>query len=271
MTRHRLFIGFIVAVTFSESEIHAEDAVRPRTIQLDGPRNAQATVTVAETEYVIAAEMVPVDVFDEPTNRDLNQRLLTRVAFRALARFLSDEPIRLTVTGIQAENLDTHDEISSLTIRVPRSGVAIRPTSPEDPLMTRTSPADSAQNEPTASVVPKDDNRDRLIVRSGLLSRNQEYRTLIENLADLWEADLQDASGRNDGDAVPNSAIENITKRASESFRALNEAIQKDLLLLSVEKSDLVQQLGARERRLLKAIRSAQPREIQTTPKGEIP
>lgn len=258
MSRFRPSVVLFILASLAQPCAGAADPESARTIEFGGLRNAQATVSVDSDEYTVAAVMLPVRVFDEATNREINRRFLTHIAFDGLRQILTDESAVLTVSGALVSDLETTDEVCRLTVQVPVNGIEVHPAPASDA---------SGQAEESSPPVPQ------MIfslaaLQSGLLERQQEYADLLDGLVAVLQADVHSLPAAPDGKAEGDdpSTPDALTQRTTALFEALARHIERDLMLLSFEKQSLLDDLRTREQQLLTAIRAAASSRPAPTP-----
>lgn len=263
MARFLAFLGLPILLFLSPLGVAAADQELPRTIQFGGLRNGRAMVSSDENGYTISVEMIPVHVFDEATNRQINRQILAHAAFRALQQYLSEEPISMSITGSIAGGLETMPEVCRLTVCVPVDGVLIGPLAVnEDQQPPRSVPAASDIDSESATGRPRlfgSGGPALLAPQSALLERKQEYRDLIAQLCDVLQAGVEPLPAASEVEGDPSDASAMLSRTTSALFEALRRDIKRDVMLLSIEKQSLLKELRSQEQCLLSPIRIAVP------------
>jgi hypothetical protein len=251
MSKHVLPVGIIIATSFWPA---VAGEVKSKTINLGGLRQAKATVTASESEYVIQVSFIAVRSFDPLTNTRLNREKGRLLALQALAKHIAgDRPAQLSVSGAQVERTGAEGGRYTLTLRVPRGGLTLlrQGTEPRPP-------------EPGGKV-----DAERVTFSSTLFTRKGEYLQTLDQLdmavtSDLRRA-IRQAKADEAGDESFTFAIAELEERALGNLKKLGGEIDKDLLLLTTEKEEL---LGAVERqkqhvldRLKEAVKKQEGRE----------
>lgn len=239
-----------LACTASASATEQDQA---RVVEFVGFRKATAVILSDDTGYTVTAEMTPVKVFDDASNTAVNRRLLMGIALRGLVNLLSDEPVTLTVTAATPGKITMAEDRCQLTIRIPIDGIEVQPLdeSPDTPSRNSSGNDTVRDGAPLLASGP-------LGVGPDLLARKQEYATLVGELADVWKGEvdvLQEAAM--DGVEVHLVTGATIANRVSDNFLALSAEIQRDLMLLSFERQELLEQMRSQEQRLIETIHSA--------------
>jgi hypothetical protein len=210
-------------------------------IDLGGPRRVKASVGTSPGEYVIKVRLLPVHVFDPATNARLNREKGREFALLALARHLEGEKAEaITVTGARVTETGTDGKYFTLTVRVPRSGVAL---------------AGEAKSPPGGG------NAERVAFSSALFTRKREYLLTLRQLAASVEGDLRAtarAAGKKDcpGKAM-SEAVAALEKQARANLRKLAAEVRADLLLLTLEQEEVLRALEREQARLTGQFREA--------------
>jgi len=263
------FAAFLAWTTSILPVASAGEQDDPRVIRLGGLRKASAVISVDEIEYTIVAKMTPVKIFDDASNSSIDRRLLIRIALRALTKCLAEKPVTLTAIGTATENFKTDKNVCRLTIRLPIKGVKIQPSQVS---VNPVSQHCSGGMDVLGSNRQWRTSRQRVTARADLLSRKQEYATLIDVLANALETRIDTLQVMQSGEHEVDYKAEtvSVSNQVSDNLRALSAAVQQDLMLLSAEKAELLKELRSREQRLLQKLRDAttaaavksQPQEI---------
>lgn len=253
------------SVTLFAASAHGED--EPQVIELGGLRQATAVVVSDDTEHTVAVQMIPVKAFDASLNAAISRRLLIEAALRGLAKAISKEPITLTVGGLTAGELSIEKDACRLTVQIPVAGLEVQsapaPGEPKSghPGGPTTDLADDSSHDPTLLQVN---------ACAGLLSRKHEYAELIDTLASTLIAEVGSLpiTSVDEPDADDDSAAVKLAASVTGHFDALSLAIQDDLMLLSIEKQDLLQDIRSQQQKLLNAIRRAAVPSTMSRPRG---
>lgn len=243
----RMLIAAVLVLASPFALAAQTDDEKERVIDLGGPRQARAILTVAEGEYRVRVRLLPVRTFDDATNAELNREKGQALALQALARHLSDaKEVHLTVSGARVEAAKMEGRFYALTLRVPRKGVAI--ARKESPPTAKAS----------ASV--------RVVFDSALFTRKRDYLQTIDLLAASLRSELRSAERSADDGGKSNTfrtAINRVRKRAHDDFDKLSAEVKGDLLLSGVldEPGELFRAISARQREVDAAINQAVKRQ----------
>jgi len=222
-----------------------------KTFDLGGIRQAKATVTVSERDFVISVRMLPVHCFDAATNARLNREKARELAMWALAKNLSDKnAVEFYVSGAQVEKVGTEGKSYTLILRVPRKGVSLI----------------QAGEKPSAKA-----SGDRVAFSSALFSRKRDYLDTLDQLTNSVLADLQTVENKakeeKDSDSLA-IAADDIEKKWVKNLKALGQEIKDDLLLFTIDQEELNQAMEKQNGRVRESIHEA-AKKLKTAKKKE--
>jgi hypothetical protein len=221
----RPWILRVGALLFGATVGHAADnASRPATVDLGGPRQARAEIVAADDNYTIKVRFLAVRSFDETTNTRLNRDKGRLLALQALARHLAgDRPAEFSVSGARVERAGLDGKLYCLTLRVPRAGVA-------------------RVREGDESATGTHPGSEHLAFSSALFTRKTEYLTTLDQLTAAVRTDLATAAREaNDEEDDFAELAAKIEARGLKNLGKVKSEIQGDLLLLAIEKDELLQ------------------------------
>jgi len=212
------------------------------TIDLGGLRQAKATLTISENDYVVKVRMLPVRSFDEATNVRLNRDMGRELALWALAKHLSDkDSVEFYVSGARIEKAGADDKFYTLTLRVPQKGVSLV----------------RAGEKPST----KKQGGDRVVFSSALFTRKRDYLDTLDNLSTTVMADVKAIEGKAKGGKEQvdsfSVAVGQIEKAWRNNLTSLGQDIKADLLLFSGDLDELNQAIEKENRRVLTYIQEA--------------
>jgi hypothetical protein len=235
---------FLLAVTLCAWVGLPCRAAEKKTIDLGGLRRVQAEVQVEGDDYVVRTRMLPVSCFDAATNARLNRDKAELYSLQGLARYLSRaKDTHLDVSGARVTATGRAGKFYTLVLRVPRAGVKVVRAGPGRPVA------------PPAKAVR------RLAFTDSFFTRKRDYLHTLERLAAGLAADLRGAERRaaeaeKGREGFP-LAVAELEERGEDNFKKLRAEVSADKLLLTVEKDEVLGDLGRRRARWLKSLGDA--------------
>jgi hypothetical protein len=194
-----------------------------QSVELGGPRQVRALVSLDEGAYVVKLRMLPVRAFDAALNARLNEEKAREFALQALARHLSDKrAVSYTISGARVEQAGPDGKDYALTLRVPRDGVVL-----------------AKKDEDPAGTGGKE-RRERVTFTSALFRARPDHENTTAQIAAVLGAELRKAEEKDettpdaeDPAFVP--AVREIEERGLHDFDTLVGEVKADLLLSAVE------------------------------------
>ncbi len=215
--------------------------------ELGGLRQVTATLGGAEGEYRVTVRMLPVKSFDPATNGELNREKARAYALHALALHLGGKTAgRLTVRGAEVIDVASDGKFYTLTLRVPKDGIQVEGGRPMPP---------------AGQVGTDKKGAERLATTSALLTRKQDYLDTLQRLTDATTTRLQDADRRSRaaGDKGRSfwAVVADLEERSEANVKKLGKEIDGDLLLLVVEKTELLRAVERQQDETLHTLKEA--------------
>lgn len=234
-------MSVILGVLLSLAALQADPAFEgPRTIDLGGPRKASATITVAGSDYLIRARMLPVTSFDETTNAQINRDRARLLALAALARALSgSKTAELAVSGARVEEQGKDGKFHTLRLRVPRSGVVVLKPGTKSPPHAKT---------------------ERIAFGGDLFTRKRDHAQTLEQLHGALLADLRrlEAAQQKKPDAEAFAlGITDLEEKGTRNLDRLVRLIRNDISLFSHEQDELAQSVARQKKTFLARLKKA--------------
>jgi hypothetical protein len=190
--------------------------------------------------------MLSVKNFDPATNAQLNRDKARSLAFRALARQLSDKPeVHLVVAGSRVTKADLEGDVFTLTLRIPRRGVTVAPGGESGRQAVKTSAAETTQH---------------ISVSSALLTRKQDVLDTLERLVSESDRSLKAckvAAAKQGREQAFYLAIAELEDRGRTNLDKLSIEVNADKLLLTIEKKEILRSIHASKERMLASLREA--------------
>jgi len=223
-------------------------------IELGGLRHVKAKLHSASNEYRITVEMLPVSCFDAATNNQLNRDKAKMYGLQALAKHLSDKPkIQMVVSGVEIVGKSSDAKFFTLTLRVPKDGIRL----------------EESDNKPALKQSAEDKNKaERILLSPELLTRKQEYIDTMNRLTN----EIMTASEALDKLPLETEenmrqvliAIADLEEKSESNLAKLLQECDSDLLLLTVEKRDLIKETKIHHDKVLlrlkEAVRKTEPK-----------
>lgn len=222
-------------------------AAETAEVEIGGVRKVVATIGLAEGKYEIHVRMRPVRCFDPATNARLNREKAQHFAYQSLISFLGEENSRDASARISGATYGTPTSDGGfycLEVRIPKDGVRIL-----------------AQGRPVKEKI-RDDDSERTIVEvvkpSALLTRKDDYRSTIEQLAELRKSELNSVVSEK---ALPKNdfygKIAEIEERGMHNLDRLKSEIEGDKLLLRMEAQESLELVQGERDALIETLRQA--------------
>ncbi len=112
---------FVTLLVFAASA--AEEPAR--TIEFGGMRRARATVEATDSAFLVKVRLLPVQAFDEVTNRRVTRQKARQLALEAMLRHLTGKRSgELTVEGARVTAIGSDGKFFTLTMEIPRRGIS---------------------------------------------------------------------------------------------------------------------------------------------------
>jgi hypothetical protein len=224
---------------------HAPEG-KAEEVLLGGPRQAKAVVRVIASEYTITVTMLAVKTFDPATNAQLNRDKARSLAFRALARQLSDKPeLHLVVSGSRVTKAELDGAVFTLTLRIPRRGVSVTPAGASGRQAVKTTSTGTAQH---------------ISISSALLTRKQDVLDTLERLVSESDRALKACrvtAAKQGREQAFYLAIADLEDRGQANLDKLSMEVNADKLLLTIEKMEILRSIHACKERMLASLREA--------------
>jgi hypothetical protein len=219
-------------------------------ITLGGPRQVQAAVSIGPEEYAVEVKLLPVRCFDAATNARLNRDLARRYALQALARHLSGKKAaEFTVSGARVASAAGDGKLYTLTLRVPRAGVA--------PAQAGRPPRPRGEAETVA-------------FDADLFTRKRDYLQTLDRLAAGWLADLEALQKKPTGPGTDEAfalGIAELEEQGLNNLEQLEAEVRRDRLLLFTEKDEIAEGLASTRKKFLEQLKQAvQQRDLKKDP-----
>jgi len=240
MTAWTLMMG-AAAIPMATYPASLQEERRTQAINLGGLRQATATVTASEDNYVIAVRMLPVRSFDDATNARLNREKGRQLALQALAKILSDkETVEFTIAGARINKVATDAKFFTLTLEVARKNVVLLRSGAKS---------------------VNDKQAERVAWSSILFTRKQDHAKTLENLVTIGLADIEiarkQALQQMESIATFAKKVEAIQSSVVKNLEICRKEINDDLLLFSAEQEELRQLVDMQRQRVLNESRAA--------------
>lgn len=216
-------------------------------LDLGGMRQAKAIVNKDENGYHCSISFIPVSCFDAPSNQKINQRKGRYYATRALA--LS--------TGIQGRSIVTIKHLELVENQKFKDGRAFLRYSASDVYVVKEpTPKQEPKTVEPGVVIKKPDASSPLVMdlsaQHTLLGCLDDYQTTLHTLAEYLSADIKSINRENLEDNV--ATLEDHGMRV---FEQLTVKIKSEKLLLSLEKTQLINEVKSSEAKFIKLLSSA--------------
>jgi hypothetical protein len=219
------------------------DQATTTPINLGGPRRIKALLTTSKLEFVIKVLFLPVDCFDRATNEGLNREKGRDLALWVLARHMAGkESVEFIITCAQVEKTGLEGNFFFLSLRVPREGVRVLGK---------------------GKVLPEKLSPGETGVGFGLnfFTRKGDYQHTLDQLFKALVSDLRSreigSKNQKEGEESFFLAIAEVEERGLTALDRLVGKVKEDILLLTVEKEELVGAIDARKAKLLEQLREA--------------
>lgn len=233
MPHRHTFLAFVLAAGAASGD-------EPKTVQLGGPRKAEARVSATDAEYRIDVKMLRVRAFDQALNDRLNREKARQYGLQALARYLSGkDTAEFTISGARVTDAGLDGAYFMASLRVPRDGV--RQISTEHP-------------GPDVGSRPGREPGERVTFSSELFTRKGDLERTLDHLLRFFLADVRQAER---GAERFDHAIADIEEQAVRAIAAYRTDVKSEKLLLEVEAEELLARAGKAEEQVLDRLKDA--------------
>lgn len=223
----------VVGITLATAGMVRAAEEKPAKIDLGGLRKVTADLTASADMYVFKVRMLPVHAFDAATNAELNREKARQYGLQALAKHLGESEV--IVSGVQVADPAIDGKFYTLVVRVPRKGVEVVKKVQE----------------------PKPQGKDRpeqIAFASSFFTRKQDYLNTLGQLVKKLDVDIKRIEGKQEKAFF--LAVADAEEHGTTNLKALSDEIQKDALLLSVEKEELLKAVAPHKDLLLDKLKA---------------
>jgi hypothetical protein len=224
----------------------------PVLINLGGPRKVLAKITLADGEYRVDVRMLAVQAFDKATNDKVNRDKARLLALQALIRHLSGKnEAEATLSGARIVSTGQDKQFFTLTLALPKDKFSL--VEPSNPAV-----------EPAGNIPGH--GGERLKWKSELFTKKDDLLRTIDFLAMQF---LNDIALAEKAEKEFDDRIAETEERAAIAFKALRNEVASEILLLSIEKEELVDKAKDAERQVTARLMQAVEQEEKKQHKHE--
>ena len=250
MRRAGLWIATMIVISTTSIIMAGEGS---SSIELGGPRQVTAAIATTDDNYEVSVRMLPVKTFDPTTNALLSREKSRAYALQALARHLGGRKtgdMRLSISGATTVKAKADGTNFLFVLRVPQNRVALEGIDELKTKGTRSTTTPTTSNPADAIETSRD--------ASPLLTCKQDYQTTAESLLSNLRGELK-AAVEKFGDDEPafDAAVAGLEETLDVHWEKLRPEIEKDKLLLSHERQELLTEVQAHHEQFLDSLRQA--------------
>jgi hypothetical protein len=207
----------------------------PVAVDLGGARQAKATVATSIDTFTVQIRFLAVQAFDPATNDRVNREKGREFALLALVKHLTaGKKGTYAVTGATVTAAEASGDRFHLTLQVPRAGVTR-----EDP-----------------GAAPAKGRAERVAYTSVLFTRKRDQEQTLASLQAALLAEVENVRTLTERDEAL-AALNKAESRGLGHLKKLSDDIKSDLLLLGLERDELLGAVGKARQEFTAAVKAA--------------
>ena len=228
------FFFFAVAVWTQASE--------PVPVKIKSVRKCEATVEKTEDSYIVDVKMAPIRCFDPSTNELLSIRKANNLALISLLKHLYPEHnnFSLSCSGMQTIKTEFTENVCRVVCRIPQKGIRVI----NSPSVVKEKPQ---MNSTSSSKVVSS--------KSSMLTKPADYQETIDELADIMLHSAPKCACHSEELDAFIEAIADYEEQIEKQFSALKKTIEQERELLRLEKSELLDNLAAAQKKPIQRLK----------------